>query len=283
MKNVLVTGTSSGIGRAAALRMARKGWLVHAGMLDLVEADGLLTELGEASGRIEPLEIDITSDESVERAVATLPEQLTAVVNNAGIAIDGPVESLTRERLRQQFEVNLFGHVVVTRAVLPRIRTAQGRIVFVSSISGRIATPWTAAYNASKFALECTADVLRLELRPWRIPVSVIEPTNTRTPMWENAGDQFDEGLELLTDEERTLYAGHIEGLRRSMVVMRRTLAPVDNVTREIERALTARRPRRRYPVGLLSKAQVHGAAIAPRPLLEWILAKGAGIPRRPK
>jgi NAD(P)-dependent dehydrogenase (short-subunit alcohol dehydrogenase family) len=284
MKSVLITGAARGIGRATSLRLARAGWQVHAGVRKAADGEALVAELGSgASGEIVPLTFDVTDDAAVAALPESLPETLDAVVNNAGIVIDGPVESLTSENLRMQFNVNVVGPVAVTRAVLPKIRAGKGRIVFVSSVSGLISTPWTGAYNSSKFALEGMADALRLELRPWGIPVSLVEPANTKTDMWDGAQDMFDAGVKGLTDEERELYDGHLKGVRRTLGMMQKTASPVEGVAGTIEKALTAKRPRARYIVGIPAKIQVVASGLTPRPILDAALAKATGVPGKPK
>ncbi len=281
MKTVLITGAGRGIGKTAALRMARAGWHVYAGVRKPEDGVALVAELGEGSpGAIEPVELDVADDASVAALAEKLPETLDGVVNNAGIAIDGPVEALTQERMREQFDVNVVGQAAVTRAVLPKIRAGRGRIVFVSSVSGRIATPWTGAYNASKFAIEGLGDSLRIELRPWKIPVSLIEPANTKTDMWDTAQDVFDEGVAAMSDSERELYKGHMKGMRRTLGMMQKTASPAEGVAKQIEKALTASRPRARYVVGFGAKAQAIGGAITPRPILDLVLATATGVPR---
>lgn len=282
MKTVLITGAGRGIGQAATLKLAREGWHVYAGVRKAADGEALVSELGEgATGKIEPVELDIADDASVAALAGKLPDRLDGVVNNAGIAIDGPVESLTQERMRQQFDVNVIGQAAVTRAVLPKIRAAGGRIVFVSSVSGRVSTPWTGAYNSSKFAIEGLADALRIELRPWKIPVSLVEPANTKTDMWDTAQEVFDEGVAAMTEEERQLYSGHMKGVRRTLGMMQKTAVPTDGVAGVIEKALTSSRPRARYVVGIPAKAQAWSAQFTPRPMLDFVLAKAMGIPRK--
>lgn len=284
MSSVLITGAGRGIGRATSLRLARAGWTVHAGVRKAEDGTALVAELGDgAAGKIEPVILDVTDDAAIAAVAAELPDRLDAVINNAGIVIDGPVESLTTDRLQEQFAVNVSGPVAVTRAVLPKIRAAGGRVVFVSSVSGRISTPWTGAYNSSKFALEGIADALRIELRPWKIPVSLVEPANTQTDMWGGAQEMFDAGVEGMTDEERALYGGHMKGMRRTLGIMQKTASPVDGVAKAIEHALTAKRPRARYVVGAPAKAQVISAGLTPRPVLDFVLAAATGVPRRAK
>lgn len=281
MKTVLITGAARGIGKNTSLRLARAGWHVFAGVRKAEDGEALVAELGEASGKIEPLQLDVTSDADIAALDAALPATLDAVVNNAGVAIDGPVETLTNERLREQFDINLVGPVAVTRAVLEKIRAGGGRIVFVSSVSGRISTPWTGAYNSSKFALEGMADALRIELRPWKIPVSLIEPANTDTDMWGTAQQVFDEGVAAMTPRERELYGGHMKGVRRTLGMMQKTASPIDGVAGSIEHAVTAKRPRARYVVGVPAKVQVASSAVTPRPVLDFVLSKAMGIPRK--
>lgn len=282
MKNLLITGAARGIGHATALRLARSGHNVHAGVRSEADGAALVEALGGGSaGKIEPVILDVTDAAAVDSLASKLPEQLDAVINNAGIVIDGPVESLTTERLQEQFAVNVFGAVAVTRALLPRIRQSNGRIIFVSSVSGRISTPWTGAYNSSKFALEGIADALRIELRPWKIPVVLVEPANTQTDMWGGAQEMFDAGVAAMTEQERALYQGHMKGMRRTLGLMRKTAAPVDGVAGVIERTVSAKRPRARYVVGAPAKLQVFSAALTPRPLLDFVLATATGVPRK--
>lgn len=278
MKSVLITGAARGIGRASALHFASKGWTVYAGVRNPAAGESLTSNAG---GSIVPVILDVTNDEQIAALSDVLPDQLDALINNAGIAIDGPVEALTRERLREQFEVNVNGQVAVTRAVLPKLRAAQGRIVFLSSVSGRVATPWTGAYNASKYAIEALADALRMELLPWKIKVSLVEPVNTATDMWGLAGDVFDETMAGLTPEEAALYAGHAKGMRRTIGMMQKTAVPIENVVKRIDAALTSRRPKARYPVGATARLQLILAAISPTPIQDRVLALATGVPRK--
>ena len=156
MPTALVTGASRGIGRATALRLAARGWRVFAGVRR--EEDG--AELVAAGSTVSPIRLDITDPLDVASLDDNLPDCLDAVVNNAGVLVHGPIEGVPLDSLRGQFEVNIVGHVAVTQAVLPRLREAQGTVVFMSSLSGRIATPMTGIHNATKFALEGLADSL---------------------------------------------------------------------------------------------------------------------------
>lgn len=278
MPTVLITGASRGIGRAIALRLADAGWDVLGGVRS--EADGIALA-AERPGRITPVTLDITDAEQVAALDATLPPTLDAVVNNAGVLVGGPIEGLPLDELRRQFEINVFGQVAVTQAVLPRLRAAKGRIVFISSVSGRISTPMSGAYNGSKFALEGIGDALRLELKPWGVKVSLVEPAQTSTDIWHNAAAAFDEDYGKLTPEHQTMYAGHAKGFRRVIPISQKLAAPADSVARSVEHALTAKRPRARYVVGAGPKIQAALMQVTPAAIGDPILSRLVGVPRR--
>ncbi|MDX6640572.1 MAG: hypothetical protein QOF12_1583 [Solirubrobacteraceae bacterium] len=278
MPTALVTGAARGIGRASALRLAAGGWDVVAGVRR--EEDG--QELVAAGrGRIEPVLLDITDAEQLAALPEALPESLDAVVNNAGIVVAGPVEAVPLDELRRQLEVNLIGQVAVTQAVMPRLRAARGRIVFVSSLSGRVAAPMSGPYSASKFALEGLADALRMEVRPWGVRVVLVEPAQTDTALWREAESALEESVAALSPAHRELYAQHIAGYRRSIPRSQRMASPVEGVAAAIERALTARRPRARYVVGAGPRVQGLMAGLTPTAVLDATLRAATGVPRR--
>jgi NAD(P)-dependent dehydrogenase (short-subunit alcohol dehydrogenase family) len=277
--SVLVTGATRGIGRATAIRLAEHGWEVFAGVRRPQDGEGLT---GSQPGRISPVVLDITDPDQVAGLERALPGELDAVVNNAGIVVGGPLEAVPLSELRNQLEVNVVGQVAVTQALLPRLRRSRGRIVFVSSLNGKVATPLTGPYNASKFALEAVADSLRMELAPWGIRVALVEPAQTDTDLWRRADDQLESTVALLSAEHRNLYAKHIEGYRKSIPRSQRMARPAETVAETIERALTARRPRARYVVGTPARIQAVLARMTPTPVLDVMLRAGTGVPRRP-
>lgn len=279
MPRVLVTGAARGIGRATTLRLAAGGWDVIAGVRRAEDGEALVQE---APRRITAVELDITDDERVSAVAESLPSDLDAVVNNAGIVVGGPVEAVPLQELRRQLEVNVVGQASVTQAVLPRLRRSRGRVVFVSSLSGRVATPMFGPYNASKFALEGMADALRLELAPWGIRVVLVEPAQTDTDLWRNADADLDESIGLLSPEHRSLYAKHIEGFRKSIPRSQRAASPVDGVAAVVEKALTDKRPRARYVVGRSARIQAFLSDVTPTRVLDVMLRAGTGVPRRP-
>jgi NAD(P)-dependent dehydrogenase (short-subunit alcohol dehydrogenase family) len=246
MPTALVTGARRGIGWAIARRLADAGWTVFAGVRD----GESVARLADADGRIRPVQLDITERTDIAALDDVLPERLDALINNAAIAVLGPVEAVSTAELRRQFEVNLFGQVAITQAVLPRLRAASGRIVFISSTGGRSVVPMEGAYCSSKAALEAVADALRIELRPWKICVSVVEPGPTDTETWRDVGSMIDDMEDRMSADHRSLYASHAIGLRRNIGRFASVAAPPDAVARAVQRALTARRPRARYLAG---------------------------------
>src|SRR5919198_2886732 len=182
----LITGASTGIGEACALRLDARGWRVFAGVRREEDAARLRSQLSERS---QPVIVDVTDPASIARATATVSsvlkeEGLAGLVNNAGIAVAGPLEFLSLEEFRRQLEVNVTGQLAVTQACLPQLRRGRGRIVFMGSIAGRVTFPMMGPYSASKHALEALADALRVELQPWGMHVSIVEPGSIATPIW---------------------------------------------------------------------------------------------------
>ena len=232
------------------------------------------------SAGLHPVQLDVTDEASIQALATALPDRLDALVNNAGIVESGPLEGITLERLRHQLEVNVVGQVAVTQQVLPLLRAAQGRIVFISSVSGRITTPLLGAYSASKFAVEALGDALRVELRPWDINVSLVEPGSIDTDIWRRAEETADETERALSPAHRELYAKQIDRLRKlTRTIQGRTTAP-EKVADAVVQALTADRPRARYVVGADAKAQLLGRAVLPTRAWDAVLARATGSTR---
>ncbi len=238
-RTALVTGASSGIGEASAVRLARAGWRVLAGV----------RKAGDAPAGTEEVLLDVTDPAQVG-AVAERVEELHGLVNNAGIAISSPLEALPLDELRRQLDVNVVGQVAVTQALLPALRRARGRVVFVGSIAGRSALPFLGAYAASKHALEAIADSLRVELSPWGLQVSIVEPGTIATPIWQTAAATADGILARVPPETLALYEQRIAAFRRAATAAGRRGQPAERVAEAVEHALTADRPKTRYLVG---------------------------------
>jgi NAD(P)-dependent dehydrogenase (short-subunit alcohol dehydrogenase family) len=193
------------------------------------------------------------------------------------LVVGGPIEALGLDVLRHQLDVNVVGQVAVTQALLPRLRAGRGRIVFVSSVSGRVSTPLLGAYCASKFALEGLADALRVELREWGIDVVLVEPGAVDTDIWRNAERTVDQAEAELREAHRALYARQIQRFRRAIPLIRRRATTADAVAAAIERALTASRPKARYVVGADARVQVAMAKVVPTRVLDAATAKLIG------
>jgi NAD(P)-dependent dehydrogenase (short-subunit alcohol dehydrogenase family) len=239
MRTALVTGASSGIGKACALRLVSSGWRVLAGV----------RRAGDAPKGTQEVLLDVTNPEHV-RAASERVDELQGLVNNAGIALSVPLEFIPLDELRRQFEVNVFGQVAVTQALLPQLRRARGRIVFVGSIAGKSALPFLGPYAASKHALEAIADSLRVELQPFGVGVSIVEPGTIKTPIWTKSADVAEEIHQRLPPALAELYGVRIAAFRRAALRRGAGGASADEVAKKVETALECDRPSTRVLVG---------------------------------
>jgi NAD(P)-dependent dehydrogenase (short-subunit alcohol dehydrogenase family) len=278
MRSALVTGASTGIGRATALALDGRGWRIFAGVRREEDAASLRAA---GSERLVPLMLDVTEPEQIaaaaERVAAEAEGGLQGLVNNAGIAIPGPLETLPLDRFRQQLEVALVSYLAVTQAFLPQVRGAGGRVVFLSSIGGRIAIPLNGAYATAKFGTEALGDVFRQELAPWGIKVAIVEPGSIDTPIWSRGEAAAEEILAAAPEAER-LYGPAIEKFRGLIRQTAERGIPPERVAKAIVHALEARRPRRRYLVGLDAKVQARVAPLVPTALLDRVIGKQIGL-----
>lgn len=280
MRSALVTGASTGIGRATALHLDGQGWRVFAGVRREEDAASL-REAG--SDRLVPLMLDVTDAGQIGAAAERIGEEtagtgLDGLVNNAGIAVPGPLETLPIEDFKRQIDVNLNAQVAVTQAMLPAIRTGRGRIVFITSIGGLMAFPMFGAYHAAKFGLEAVGDVFRQELRPWGISVSVVEPGSIATPIWERGQAEVDAIAGRAGDGHTDLYGEAIEAYREVARKTGERGIPPEKVAAKIEHALRARRPRVRYLVGADARGQAFASRVLPDRLVDWIVARATGM-----
>lgn len=272
MRTVLVTGASTGIGRATALRLDAAGWQVFAGVRRQEDA-AALSQAG--SDHLAPLILDITDAEQIAAAATRIETGveggLDGLVNNAGVAIPGPLETLAIDDFRRQIEVNMTAHVAVTQALLPAVRAARGRVVFISSIGGRVALPLTGAYHAAKFGIEAVGDVFRQELRPWGISVSIVEPGSIDTPIWERGERTADE---IRTEERESLYGKAVEGYRKAIRETAERGIPPERVAKAVEHALASGRPRTRYLVGLEARVAARAKLLIPTRIFDRVVAR---------
>ena len=278
----LVTGASSGIGRATALLLDRSGFQVFAGVRRGEQGEALRRQ---ASERLTPILLDVTDQHSIEAAARSVADKLggralAGLVNNAGIDIAGPLETSSVAEARSQFEVNVIGLLAVTQAFLPLLRQGRGRLVNMGSVLGRLAIPLMGAYSASKFALEGLTDALRIELRPWGILVSLIEPGPVATPLWSKTH------LLAGMNEERGAAAGELyatanAAAHAAFTKFGQTGISPDRVAAKVFEALMASNPKPRYLVGRDAKALSWLASLVPDRIRDRILIKRFGLPQR--
>ncbi|MDF2969009.1 MAG: Short-chain dehydrogenase/reductase [Nocardioidaceae bacterium] len=276
-RTVLVTGAGRGIGHAIAVRLARSGWQVYGG----VRSDVAAKELAAESDSITPVELDVTVADHLASLDRELPERLDALVNNAGIGVAGPLETLSRADMHHQFDVNLIGPLALTRRLLPRLRRARGRVVFISSINGRVSFPFTGIYNASKYATEAVADCLRVELRPFDVQVGLVEPGVIDTDPWHEMDQLIDRVEAGLDPEHQALYAPHFAGERQLLGKIRKNAKPPEHVAAAVERQLTRRRMRPRTMVGADARWILLMKALLPTRGLDAVWTQGIGLQPR--
>ena len=281
--SVVITGASTGIGAACALHLDQLGFQVFAGVR--TEHDGRALQ-SHASARLIPIMLDVTQEDSILSARDAVAARvasagLSGLVNNAGVALAGPLELLSMTDLRKQLEVNVIGQVAVSQAFLPLLRQARGRIVNMGSIAGRAATPFLGAYCSSKSALESLSDALRCEVRPWGLSVSLVEPGAVQSEIWERSRTHAEAALSQMRPERLALYRIQLEKLRDLTVKVQRRAIPAIAVAKVVAQALTATRPKTRYLVGYDAKFRAFLKFWLPDRMqdavLEWVL----GLPRQ--
>ena len=278
---VVITGASSGIGAACAFRMDGFGFRVFAGIRNEKDRNALLQG---SAGRITPLFIDVTSEADLVAAASQVAGAvgsagLSGLVNNAGIVIGGPLEFLPLGELRKQFEVNVLGQIAVTQAFLPLLRLARGRIVNMSSIAGRVGFPFIGPYSASKYALEAISDALRIELLPWGISVSVIEPGDVATPIWEKSLAAAQKTADSYPRQARDLYGPALDAVTKAAEQTGAAGFPPDHVACAVEHALTAGKPKTRYLVGRGVGFRAFFKTVLPDRLFDRLIIRHIGLP----
>ena len=253
---VLISGASTGIGRATALRLDRAGWRVFAGVRKESDAESLRSD---GSERLTPVTLDVTQQHTIEGVYqelqGTLGDQgLAGLVNNAGIGEGGPVEFTSLDEYRRVMDVNYFGHIAMTQKFLPMVRNSGGRVVFTGSVGGKLSNAFMSCYTGTKFALEALADSLRAEVAPHGVKVSLIEPGAIATPMLAGVEETKDELLDALPPEGVPLYADAARASIDGFIEFSKNAIDPDRVAKVIEHALSSRRPKTRYLVGADAK-----------------------------
>ena len=246
---VVVTGASNGMGAATARELAGRGYHVLAGVRRDVDADAL-----RADG-IEPHILDITDESDVAAIAGRVADDptrrpLRALINNAGIAVNAPVETLPIAEWRNLFEVNLFGHIAMTQALLPALLHSSGTVVNISSVGGKIAMATYGAYAGSKFALEAASDSLRREVAPFGVKVAVVEPGTVKTKMAEHAVASADRLNANMTTDQLDRYADLTAAISARQLAFTKDGVPAERAAKVIAKAATASNPRTRYTIG---------------------------------
>lgn len=253
--SVLITGASTGIGLAAAVELASKGHEVFAG----VRSESAAASVREVDSRIHPVIIDVVKSETIQSAFATIEKLRTrnlpfSLVNNAGIAVSGPIEALALSELKKQFDVNVFGLVETTQVFLPTIRSTRGRIVNISSVNGFLVPPFLGAYSASKFAVEAISDALRRELLPEDIKVITIQPGPISTPIWQKGLGNKEQIRSTMNPERIERYQNAVDIFEAEVELTAKGSIPASVVAEKILKALTDKNPKIREVVAARSK-----------------------------
>jgi NAD(P)-dependent dehydrogenase (short-subunit alcohol dehydrogenase family) len=284
MPIALITGASTGIGEATALRLARAGWTVLAGVRR--EDAGAQLAAKASAGRIVALKLDVTDFEQIRQAAGRVselagggessPGRLDALVNNAGVGYGGPLELLHPSELRDQFDVNVLGQVAVTQALLPALRAARGRIVLMSSVGGRVPMAFTAPYAASKHAIEAIGDALRVELASSNVQVALVEPGSVATPIWDKARES---GARVAIPPQLEREYGQVPAaMDKVLEDTAKRGVPPERVAEVIEHALGARRMRARYVVGRDARAMIIAKRLLPDHVFDRVAKRALGI-----
>ena len=280
--SIVITGASSGIGEACALYLDELGYRVFAGVRKPAAGEALKAK---ASKRLAPVILDVTDVASIDRAVETVKAAvgaagLAGLVNNAGIGVGGPLEVVPLADLRKQFEVNVIGQVAVTQALLPLLRQGRGRIVNMGSIAGRATMPFMGPYSASKFALEALTDAMRMELQPWGIHVSIVEPGAIESRIWEKARHAADQMEAAAGPEAKARYGEAVVRVREAMGQAEQRAIPARVVAEAVAHALRAAWPKTRYMVGSDARFRAVLAAWLPDRVEDWLLMRVLKLPR---
>ncbi len=270
---ILVTGASSGMGKACALRLARAGYTVFAGVRKERDAQALKQQ---GSAQLIPVILDVTDEHTIAAAYRQIHDivgatGLMGLVNNAGVGVTGPIELTPLEELRRQYEINVIGQVAVTQAFLPLIRAARGRIINVGSVGGKITLPFGGPLCSSKYAIESVNDALRMELRPWGIYVVLIAPGSIHTPAVDKLVTDSEAMVNTFPPEGKARYAATYRSFVKAFLKLEEEGVGPEVMADTVHRALTARTPKNRYPVGPKSRLLAYLGVWLPTGILDIV------------
>jgi NAD(P)-dependent dehydrogenase (short-subunit alcohol dehydrogenase family) len=275
--NVFITGSSGGIGSAAITKLVGAGYRVFAGVRNPEKIKRLAENLAPA---VVPVKIDVTDPDSIAAAAryvgeAVKDDGLSGLVNNAGYILQGPLELLTMDEIKEQFDVNVFGQIRTVQTFLPLIRKAAGRIINIGAVTGKMAMPYIGVLSASKQAVEALTDALRVELRPWNIHVVLIEPAAMETAIFDKAKASSDAALQNVPQDKRALYDDALSLVNAS--TENQQMNPPEVVANAIYHALSANRPHPRYAVGKGARLAVTLGKLPDR-LRDRLLIRALGL-----
>ncbi len=279
-KSVVITGTSSGIGKACVLNLDKHGFKIFATVRKTKDYRNIQRE---TSKNVIPLILDLSDENSIKSAYSIVSANvgesgLSGLINNAAIAIGGSLEFMSITDIRKQFEINLFGQIAMIQTFLPLLRKGSGRIINISSTNGWVSFPFMGAYCATKYALEAISDALRLELEKWKIPVSVINPNKIISPIWEKSISITNSLFEKLPPEAKSYYDTILSGVIKTIRKTAYTALTPDIIVKAVFHALTAKKPKIRYLPSFETKILFLVSKILPKKMLNTIIKKEMGI-----
>jgi NAD(P)-dependent dehydrogenase (short-subunit alcohol dehydrogenase family) len=288
---ILVTGTSSGIGRAATFTLAENGYRVLAAVRKQEDVESLLAEAGtrRVVGAVEPIILDVTDAGQIAAAVEIVRAKIAAggrlhaIVNNAGAQWAGPIETLPLTDWRLQFDVLFFGPIALTQQVLPQLRASHGRVINVTSIGGIMPGPMIAAYQAAKAALEAVSDSMRIEFSPFGVHVSAIAPASISTPMLKRSSEKLNRIADALPKSLQPFYADALRAFAKTTVTADRFSISPEKASLTILRAVTAPRPRAHYLIGAAANVAAFMKRNLPDRWMDAITFRMMGLPRQVK
>ncbi|KYG61024.1 hypothetical protein AZI85_08670 [Bdellovibrio bacteriovorus] len=282
LKQVLVTGASTGIGFDLTKNLCEKGYRVWAGVRRPEVLQSLQSRFPD---KLSVLKLDVTSDEDIQNAFEKIRRTINTqdeliLVNNAGIAVGGPIEALPLKEWQDLFDVNVFAPIRLTQVFLPLLRETKGRIINVGSISGQISTPFLSPYCSSKFALRSFNDSLRRELLPLGVKVVLFEPGPVRTEIWSKSISHSEDQQKGMSDEMRKVYGPQLEALKQGVLETVKTAIPVEDVTKAMLHAIESKKPERYYLLGKNVKIFALMSRFLPAALIDRMMMQGFRMKR---
>ena len=288
---ILLTGTSTGLGRAATFTLAENGYCVLAAVRKQEDIESLLAEAGtrQVAGSVEPILLDVTDAGQIAAAVEIVGAKIAAggrfhaIVNNAGAQWAGPIETMPLTVWRSQFDVLFFGPISLTQQLLPQLRASGGRVINVTSIGGIMPGPMIAAYQAAKAAFEAVSDSMRIEFSPFGVHVCAIAPGSISTPMLHRSSDELNRIADILPKNLQPFYADALRAFAKTTVAAERFSTSPAKASLTILRAVTEPRPRTRYLIGTDAKLSAFLKRHLPDRWMDAITFRVMGLPRRVK